>query len=195
MMNEANRRILRNECLWHNIPIISNDTEIFLKEYIGINRPNSIIEIWSAVWYSTSILWEAMSCYNPYGEIFSWEISYPHYRQSLTNTQSYKNIRILLWNFCNYNCDNLLKKWYFDMVFIDGRKSETLLYLKNLSPYIHQTTHIIIDDVIKFKEKMQDCYDFLDKHNIYYDIYQIDSDDGVLVIPKWWPLIKALSSL
>ena len=194
-MKEDKRKKLRDSCIQDNIPIISIDTEIFLRNYIIQYQPNSIIEIGSAVWYSTSLLWESMSSYHPYGEIFSWEISYPHYRQSLINTQLYKNIRVLLWNFCHYNCDNILKKWYFDMVFIDGRKSETLLYLKKLSPYIHQTTHIIIDDVIKFKEKMQDCYDFLDKHNIDYNIYQLDNDDGILVIPKWWPLIKALSSL
>ncbi len=81
------------------------------------------------------------------------------------------------------------------MVFIDGRKSETLIYLKKLMPYIHNNTHIIIDDVIKFKEKMQDCYDFLDKNNIEYKIEKIDSDDGILIIPRSQLLIRALCAL
>ena len=81
------------------------------------------------------------------------------------------------------------------MVFIDGRKSETLTYLQKLTNYIHPNTHIIIDDAIKFKEKMKDCYDFLDKNYIKYEIHQLDHDDGVLIIPKSQPLIKALSSL
>jgi len=194
-MNTLQRITLRESCQNYNIPIISIDTEVFLQNYIKTHKPNSIIEIWSAVGYSTNLLWESMSIYNPYGEIFSWEISYPHYRQALVTTQFYKNIRILLWNFCNYNCDTILKKWYFDMIFIDGRKSETLTYLKKLLPYIHHNTHIIIDDVIKFKEKMQDSYDFLDKNDIEYEIDKLDKDDGILIIPKSQSLIKALSSL
>ena len=81
------------------------------------------------------------------------------------------------------------------MVFIDGRKSETLLYLKKLCPYIHNTTRIIIDDVIKFKEKMIECYNFLDKNNIEYTIERIDKDDGILIIPQSQHLIIALYAL
>ena len=81
------------------------------------------------------------------------------------------------------------------MVFIDGRKSETLEYLKILSPYLQTTTHIIIDDVIKFKSKMIDFYNFLDMNKIFYTIEQLDEDDGILVIPQSQHLIQALSSL
>ena len=81
------------------------------------------------------------------------------------------------------------------MVFIDGRKSETLLYLKKLSPYLHGTTSIIIDDVIKFKEKMADLYDFLDKNNISYIKKQLDDDDGILIIPQSQHLLQALYAL
>ena len=81
------------------------------------------------------------------------------------------------------------------MVFIDGRKSETLEYLKLLSPYLKTTTHIIIDDAIKFKSKMKDCYDFLDMYNIDYKIEQLDDDDGILLIQESELLLKALSSL
>ena len=81
------------------------------------------------------------------------------------------------------------------MVFIDGRKSETLIYLTKIIPYIHNNTHIIIDDVIKFKEKMIDCYDFLDKYNIEYTVKKLDEDDWILIIPKSQSLIKALCVL
>lgn len=185
-------RIIANQ---HNIPIISEHTEKFLKEYIINNKPQSIIEIWSAIGFSTALLWESVNTYNPYWEIISWEISYPHYRQSLINTSTYSNINIVLGNFCLYPLEKILKKNGHDMIFIDGRKSETLLYLQKLLPYIHHNTHIIIDDVIKFKSKMQDCYNFLDNNNISYKLYKLDSDDGILIIPESQPLIKALSSL
>ncbi len=185
----------REDCLQHNIPIISKDTEKFLKDYLQKHKPKSIIEIGSAVWYSTSVLWKELISYDRQGELISREISYPHYRQALQHTQQYKNTTILLGNFCKYNCDMFLKKSYYDMVFIDGRKSETLQYLTILAKYIHEYTHIIIDDVIKFKSKMQDFYDFLDKNNISYYIEQLDEDDGILIIPQSQYLLKALSSL
>jgi predicted O-methyltransferase YrrM len=189
------KELFRQNCIKHDIPIISKDTEIFLNNYILTHKPKSLIEIGSAVGFSTSVLWESMWSYNPYGEIFSREVSYPHYRQAIINTRNYKNIRLLLWNFCSYNCDLILKRNYFDMVFIDGRKSETLIYLTKIIPYIHNNTHIIIDDVIKFKEKMIDCYDFLDKNNIEYTVKKLDEDDWILIIPKSQSLIKALCAL
>lgn len=182
----------REECIQHNIPIISQDTENFLKDYLQKHKPKSIIEIGSAVGYSTSILWQELESYQRQGEIISREISYPHYRQALQHTHEYKSITLLLGNFCKYNCDMFLKKSSYDMVFIDGRKSETLEYLTLLRHYIHQDTHIIIDDVIKFKSKMQDCYNFLDKHQIPYQVEQLDKDDGILIIPQSQLLIKAL---
>ncbi len=191
----SDRTIFRSNANKHNIPIISEHTESFLKDYIITTQPQSIIEIWSAIGFSTTLLGESMHTYNPYWEIVSWEISYPHYWQSLLNTSAYKNIRVLLWNFCLYPLENILKKVGYDMIFIDWRKSETLFYLQKLLPYIHNNTHIIIDDVIKFKSKMQDCYDFLDNNNIPYTLHQLDSDDGILVIPESQLLIKALSFL
>jgi hypothetical protein len=36
---------LRNSCVEQAIPIISTNTEVFLKEYINKYKPNSMIEI------------------------------------------------------------------------------------------------------------------------------------------------------
>jgi DNA relaxase NicK len=41
---------------------------------------------------------------------------------------------------------------------------------------------IIIDDVLKFKHKMQRFYDYLDANNITYHTVQIDADDGIMLI-------------
>ena len=187
---------LRSYAQEHAVPIISQNTEYFLKEYISKNNIQHIIEIGSAIGYSTSCcIDEIHQNHKHSGSIISWEISYPHYYQALQNSKSYQGTTLLLWNFCSYPLEKYLQPWYYDMVFIDGRKSETLLYIKLLSPYLKTTTHIIIDDVIKFKSKMQDCYDFLDKYQIHYEIEQLDDDDGILIIPQSESLLTALSSL
>ncbi len=68
------------------------------------------------------------------------------------------------------------------MIFIDGLKKASLrLYLlakERLNP--HGT--IIIDDVIKFRHKMEDLYDYLERKNISYRIEQVDEDDGIMIL-------------
>lgn len=186
---------LRRYAQTHTIPIISQNTEFFLKNYISDHNIQHIVEIGSAIWYSTSVLKNAIDSHHHSGSIISWEISYPHYYQAIQNTRNYHGIKLLLGNFCHYPVENYLIPEKYDMAFIDGRKSETLLYLKILAPYLQKTTHIIIDDVIKFKSKMEDCYNFLDKNKIHYTVDQLDEDDGVLIIPQSEHLIKALFSL
>ena len=43
---------------------------------------------------------------------------------------------------------------------------------------------IIIDDVIKFKEKMLNLYEYLDQEKIDYNVLPIDPDDGIIMIIK-----------
>jgi len=43
---------------------------------------------------------------------------------------------------------------------------------------------IIIDDVIKFRYKMESLYEYVASENIDYKIIQIDSDDGIMIIKK-----------
>jgi len=43
---------------------------------------------------------------------------------------------------------------------------------------------IIIDDVIKFRDKMVGLEEYLAEQNIDYNILPIDEDDGVMMIVK-----------
>lgn len=187
-------QVTREFCTIQDIPIISTATEVFLKNRLVQYKLKSIAEVWSAVWYSTSILSETMSHYTTYWTIDSREISYPHYRQSVLTTKDYLHTTIYLGNICHIELWKYISKQY-DLLFIDGRKSETLFYLKKFLPYISNTSHIIIDDAIKFKEKMINCYQFLDNNNIEYTVHNLDTDDGIITIQVQPPFLQALSSL
>ena len=43
---------------------------------------------------------------------------------------------------------------------------------------------IVIDDVIKFRYKMESLYKYLESEKIDYKVIQIDSDDGIMIIKK-----------
>jgi len=177
---------LRSYCEQQDIPLISQATEDFLRKHIAQYTPHRIIEVGSAVGYSSSVIAEAMYQHSP-GDpslsLMSREISYPHYRQALQTLKQrhYHFVYYFLGHINRYPLERYIIQPY-DMLFIDGRKSETLDYLRQLTHSIHPLTTIIIDDVIKFKEKMHETYDYLDTHHIAYTILPLDSDDGVMFI-------------
>jgi predicted O-methyltransferase YrrM len=72
-----------------------------------------------------------------------------------------------------------------DFVFIDGQKSQYAEYMEIIETLISDTTILVLDDVIKYHNKLDTLYRFLEKKQINYEIKQLEPDDGVMVIiPK-----------
>ena len=71
---------------------------------------------------------------------------------------------------------------YFDFIYIDAMKKEYLAYLLLILPKMTTDAMIVIDDVVKFRDKMEDLYDFLDRNHIEYNICSTDPDDGIMII-------------
>jgi hypothetical protein len=63
-------------------------------------------------------------------------------------------------------------------------KKEYLQYLLFLLPKMTPDAMIVIDDVVKFRDKMEDLYDFLDRKDIEYNICSTDPDDGIMILSK-----------
>ncbi len=61
-------------------------------------------------------------------------------------------------------------------------KKEYLQYLLLILPKMTKDAMIVIDDVVKFRDKMEDLYDFLDRNHIEYKICSTDPDDGIMII-------------
>lgn len=70
----------------------------------------------------------------------------------------------------------------FDLVFIDAMKKEYGEYMRLLKPLIHSGTSIVVDDVIKFRHKMDDFFALLENGEYEYTIVPIDEDDGVMLL-------------
>jgi len=65
------------------------------------------------------------------------------------------------------------------MVFIDGQKKRTLDFFELSYPLLKNGGFFIIDDVIKFSEKMSSFYEFLAEQKIAHTILQIDADEAL----------------
>jgi predicted O-methyltransferase YrrM len=117
------------------------------------------------------------------GKITSFEISYPAYQEGLQNIKA-------------MNCYNIMSYPYdirqapikklvpetVDFIFVDGQKSQYGEYLEIIEKVCSPHTLIIIDDVIKYHNKLSSLYGYIQKKQIKFEIIQLDPDDGVMII-------------
>ena len=73
---------------------------------------------------------------------------------------------------------------YFDFVFIDAMKREYLDYLLLSLPKMTSDALIVIDDVEKFRGKMENLYTFLSEKHIPYRLEKTDPDDSIMIIER-----------
>ncbi len=76
---------------------------------------------------------------------------------------------------------NITKKT-FDIIFIDGAFRMTREFYDLSVPLLSVGGIIIIDDVIKYRWKMNGFYEYLDSLWVKYEVIQTDPDDGIMVI-------------
>ncbi len=166
----------------NNVPNISDVHLFLLKDLINISKPNNILEIWTANGFSTIWMWEELVKY--WWHITTIDFSPQSYKIAQTNFKTSwleKSITSLFWNALDI-VPTLSEN--YDFVFIDGMMRRSVDFLWLTWNKINTWWIIIIDDVIKFKHKMIWLDDFLEKHDISYNILPIDSDDGIMMIIK-----------
>jgi predicted O-methyltransferase YrrM len=73
---------------------------------------------------------------------------------------------------------------YFDLVYIDAMKKEYLTYLLAILPKCTPDALIIIDDVEKFADKMEDLYVYLATQEIPYQLQKTDIDDSIMILER-----------
>lgn len=173
---------LRSKCQKRNIPIISVATEKFLAKMLQKYQPKVCLEIGGAVGYSGIFMAEIIK--QRWGNIYSFEISYPGYREWRYNAMAHQTPNLVSYpfNILHVALENLLPKKSADFVFVDAQKSEYWAYLAKIENIIDKKTVIIIDDVIKYHHKLTLLYEYLEKKQIIYKIIKLDEDDGIMII-------------
>ncbi|MDR2190434.1 MAG: class I SAM-dependent methyltransferase [Candidatus Peribacteria bacterium] len=144
---------LRRSCEARHIPLISEETQLFLQQLLVVKQPKEVLEIGTAVGYSSIVIANTLEAWG--GKIVSFEIGYPAYLEALKNIKEAKVRNILLYPF---DITALyLEKFFaekFDFVFIDAQKSQYGDYMQKIQPYLCPETTILLDDVIKYQNKL-----------------------------------------
>lgn len=172
---------LKRDSIVRKVPNISEENAEFLKQLILSKKPKHILEIGTANGYSTL---QFASVISESATITTIEYAWNAHIEAV---EHFKNCKIkniqAIWGDAKEVIPTL-KDEYFDFVFIDAMKKEYLQYLKQVLPKCTPDATIVIDDVEKFREKMNDLYDWLARENIPYHIEKTDEDDSIMILER-----------
>ena len=174
-------KTLRKTCEERKIPIISLATEKFLWKLLRKHKPKKCLEIWGAVGYSS--IYMGWIVHTREGKITSFEVSYPAYQEGLENIKQSHCYNIVWYPYDVRQAP--IKKLVHapvDFIFIDGQKSQYGEYMEIIEKISSPHTVIVIDDVIKYHNKLSSLYWYLQKKQMNYKILKLEPDDGIMII-------------
>lgn len=143
---------LREYAEANNVPIMKTETKEFLKTLVSISKPTSILEIGTAIGYSSLVF----SKYSD-ADITTIELSGEMANIAKENFKRYgKNINLI-----NDDAEKALTTLNqgFDFVFIDANKSNYKFYFDYVDKYLLNEGGIIVADNILFRGEV--CNDDL----------------------------------
>lgn len=164
----------------HAIPLISLATEKRLIDFLHHTKPKHVLEVWTAVWYSTRCI--AQTIAQREWHITSFEISYPSYITAVVHLDmiTVHNHSLYFGNVLTLPLSSLLTSAP-DLIFIDAAKSEYLQYLSCLHPYMGEHTSIVCDDVIHYRTKVWNLEKRYITHWFHTKSIDLDDWDGLIL--------------
>jgi predicted O-methyltransferase YrrM len=175
------------ESIQDNIPIIKDDVAKFLQDYIHQFKVKRVLEIGTAYSYSAHVMAEAGA------EVFTIErhpIRMNKAQSFIEQSQYAKNIHLIKEDAKNIHFDID----FFDLIFIDGAKSQYQNFFKRFSMNLKQDGIIVCDNMFfhhlkkedvkrptrQLLKKLENFHVFLNEHEKFNsDIYEIG--DGLSI--------------
>lgn len=175
-------RSLKQSWIERKIPNISVENAEFLKGLLVAKNPKHILEIGTANGYSTLQFASAFVSSDSPPTITTIEYAWNAHIEAVEHFKNckIKNIYAIWWD--AKEVIPTLKDAYFDCVYIDAMKREYLDYLLASLSKCTTDALIIIDDVEKFRDKMENLYMWLDTNTIPYTIEKTDIDDSIMLL-------------
>ena len=165
----------------NDIPNISQENAIFLKKLIQERNPKHILEIGTANGYSTLHFASVLPGSSTMTTIEkAWNMH--SFAVENLKTCKIKNVFAIWWD--ARSVIPILADDYFDFIFIDAMKREYLDYLSLALLKMTEDALVVIDDVEKYRDKMENLYTYLDENSIPYVLQKTDSDDSIMLIER-----------
>ncbi len=177
---------LKKLCIKDNIPIIRDDMIPFFEEFIISNNISSILEVGTAYGYSSCCF------YNINNNLSITSIEKNLDSHKIAKSFLPKNIKLLNIDAFEFNTSNK-----YDLIFIDGPKSNQKILLEKYINYLNENGFIIIDNIflndIKKKIQTNSRINLIKKNDEFvsflkttneYNVKILDIADGVAIIWK-----------
>jgi predicted O-methyltransferase YrrM len=166
-----------------NTPVISSQTETFLRNHLLEHKPKKCIEIGSADWYSSIVIAQTIAQRD--GHLTTFEIAFPAYKNTLyaINITNTTNIKAYHGNFLLLPHGMMIPK-EIDRLFVDAQKSNYGEYIYIMQHFLTDNAYIILDDVIRFHNKLWSLYTFLEKNQIKNTIIETEPWDWIMIIDR-----------
>jgi predicted O-methyltransferase YrrM len=173
---------LRQFWVENEVPNITDTNARLIRDLIKIKKAKNMLEIGSANWFWAIQFWLELE--KNWWKLTTIEFSDPSYKQVLENIKAVGLEEVI--NPINWNALFIIPKLSetYDFVFIDGMKRRTKDFFDLVYDKVENWWIIIVDDVIKFKDKMNGFEEFLEKNWIIYNVIPVDVDDGIIMIIK-----------
>jgi predicted O-methyltransferase YrrM len=147
-------------CIKNDIPIIKTPTKHFIRSIINIKKPSKILEIGSAVGYSSIIIYDEVKkyCKNPI--IYTIE-NYPkRIEKARENFENYGYRDIVLFK---DDASIILNKLVatgdkFDFIFLDAAKAQYPIWLSDIKKLLNKDGLLIADNIFKDGEIFESRY-------------------------------------
>lgn len=168
-----------------SVPSISESTAALLSGLVARHGTKTLLELGTAHGYSTVNLAAAMSENAKDFRIITVDFSKPSYEAAVDNVSEAgfsDNVEHVFADALAFVPTLADRK--FDAVFLDAEKRSTAKLFDLAWPLVKEGGWMVVDDVVKFKDKMADFYALLETRAIPYEIVMTDPDDGVMVFAK-----------
>lgn len=147
-------------CINNDIPIIKNQTKNFIRSIINVKKPIKILEIGTAVGYSSIIIYDEVKkyCKNPI--MYTIE-NYPkRIEEAVKNFKKYGYRDIALFK---DDASIILEKLAqsgdkFDLIFLDAAKAQYSIWLNNIKKLLNKNGVLIADNIFKDGEVIESRY-------------------------------------
>lgn len=136
-----------------------------LYETVLQKKPTTIVEVGTSLGYSTLWLAEAALSYG--GKVITIEKEPTKFKKTklFFEQMNYGNTLEIV----HADAKEYLQSFSgsIDLLFLDALKREYTTYLKAAEPHMSQNALLLADDVIEWKRKLQDFFDYLDQNNTF----------------------------
>ena len=176
-MNQQRKKFLKKlKKFWikENIPNLSEVNAKFLAFLIDISWVKNVLEIGCANGYST--IWIADILEKKWWKLKTFDVSLPSFEDAKKNILEVWLEKIVDFNFGNF-LDFDLWDEIFDFVFIDARKKYYLDFLLKIKKNTKPGSIIFIDDVMKFKSKMENLYEYIEWNQDDFEFFVLPVHD------------------